>query len=188
MAPASCGEATTQRVLQAWPSPAPGPAQPAAAPQGLCSESSSRSLKAASSCWLPPSTYRSLLSCSLLSEAVSDPSLDIETPSSPCSFPHSISLCSTGAFKYKVCACVFVYTHVRTRARAQSCPTLCDPMDYSPPGSPVHGIFQTKLLEWVVISFDLGSSRPGDETRVSCVSCIGRQILDHCTTWETFQI
>ena len=36
---------------------------------------------------------------------------------------------------------------------AQSCPTLCDPMDYSPPGSSVHGILQARILEWVAISF-----------------------------------
>ena len=36
---------------------------------------------------------------------------------------------------------------------AQSCPTLCDPMDSSPPGSPVHGILQARILEWVAISF-----------------------------------
>ena len=41
---------------------------------------------------------------------------------------------------------------------AQSCPTLCDPMDYSPPGSSVHGIFQARTLEWVTISFSRGSS------------------------------
>ena len=35
---------------------------------------------------------------------------------------------------------------------AQSCPTLCDPMDCSLPGSSVHGIFQSKILEWVAIS------------------------------------
>ena len=35
----------------------------------------------------------------------------------------------------------------------QSCPTLCDPMDYSLPGSSVHGIFQARVLEWVAISF-----------------------------------
>ena len=35
----------------------------------------------------------------------------------------------------------------------QSCPTLCDPMDCSPPGSSIHGIFQARILEWVVISF-----------------------------------
>ena len=35
----------------------------------------------------------------------------------------------------------------------QSCPTLCDPIDGCPPGSPVHGILQARTLEWVVISF-----------------------------------
>ena len=40
----------------------------------------------------------------------------------------------------------------------QSCLTLYDPMDRSPPGSSVHGIFQAKILEWVAISFSKGSS------------------------------
>ena len=35
----------------------------------------------------------------------------------------------------------------------QSCPTLCDPIDDSPPGSPIHGILQARTLEWVAISF-----------------------------------
>ena len=35
----------------------------------------------------------------------------------------------------------------------QSCPTLCDPIDGSPPGSPVHGIFQARVLEWGAIAF-----------------------------------
>ena len=43
----------------------------------------------------------------------------------------------------------------------QLCPTLCDPMDYSPPGSSVHGIFQARILEWVAISSSRGSSQPG---------------------------
>ena len=50
---------------------------------------------------------------------------------------------------------------------AQSCTTLCDPMDCSPPGSSAHGIFQARLLEWVAISFSRGSSQPRDRTRVS---------------------
>ena len=45
---------------------------------------------------------------------------------------------------------------------AQSCPTLCDPMDCSLPGSSVHGIFQARVLEWVAISFSRGSSWPRD--------------------------
>ena len=53
---------------------------------------------------------------------------------------------------------------------AQSCQTLCDPMDCSPPGSSVHGILQAKILEWVAISYSRGSSRPTDRTRVSCIT------------------
>ena len=53
---------------------------------------------------------------------------------------------------------------------AQSCPTLCDPMDCSLPGSAVHGIFQASVLEWVAISFSRGSSWPRDRTQVSCTA------------------
>ena len=55
---------------------------------------------------------------------------------------------------------------------AQSCPTLCSPMDYSPPGSSVHGIVQARILQWVAISFSRGASRPRDQTQVSCI--VGR--------------
>ena len=41
---------------------------------------------------------------------------------------------------------------------AQSCPTLCDPVDCSPPGSSIHGILQARILEWVAISFFRGFS------------------------------
>ena len=50
---------------------------------------------------------------------------------------------------------------------ALSCPTLCDPMDCSPPGSSVHGIFQARVLEWVAIAFSRESSQPRDLTWVS---------------------
>ena len=53
---------------------------------------------------------------------------------------------------------------------AQSCPTFCDPMDCSPPGSFVHGILQAKILEWVAIVFSRGSSQPRDQTWVSCIA------------------
>ena len=45
---------------------------------------------------------------------------------------------------------------------AQSCLTLCDPMDCSLPGSFLHGILQARVLEWVAISFSRGSSQPRD--------------------------
>ena len=53
---------------------------------------------------------------------------------------------------------------------AQSCPTLCNHMDCSPPGSSVHGILQARILEWVAISFSRGSSRPSDQTLVFCIA------------------
>ena len=74
-----------------------------------------------------------------------------------------------------VCVCVCVYTHT------QSCLTLCDPMNCSPPGSSVHGISQVKILEGVAISYSWWSSRPRNRT---CISCIGRWILHHHATWE----
>ena len=52
----------------------------------------------------------------------------------------------------------------------QLCPTLCDPMDGSPPGSFVHGILQARMLEWVVTSFSRGSSQPRDRTQVSRIA------------------
>ena len=50
---------------------------------------------------------------------------------------------------------------------AQSCLTLCDPMDCSLPGSSFHGISKARVPKWVAISFSRGSSRPRDRTRVS---------------------
>ena len=57
---------------------------------------------------------------------------------------------------------------------------FCDPMDYSPPGFPIHGIFQARILEWVAVSFSRGSIWPRDPTWVSCIAgCLlnCRQIL-----------
>ena len=65
---------------------------------------------------------------------------------------------------------------------AQLCPTLCDPMACSLPGSSVHGIFQAIVLEWISISFSSGSSRPRDQTQVS-------RIVDRCfTVWPTREV
>ena len=65
---------------------------------------------------------------------------------------------------------------------AQSCPTLCDTMDCSLPGSSAHGIFQATALEWSAISFAKGSSQPRDRTRVS-------RIVDRrFTLWATREV
>ena len=57
----------------------------------------------------------------------------------------------------------------------QSCTTLCDSMDCSPPGYSVQGILQARILEWVAISFSRGSSQPRDGTQVSL----------HLLHWQT---
>ena len=83
----------------------------------------------------------------------------------------------------KFCHAVSTFEHHELMPAAdaakslQSCPTLCDPMDSSPPGSSVHGILQARILEWVAISFSRGSSQPRDGTCISCISCIGKRIL-----------
>ena len=64
----------------------------------------------------------------------------------------------------EVCACMY----------AQSCPTVCDPMNCSPPDSTDHEIFQARILKWVAISFSSWSSQPRDQT---CISYIDRWIL-----------
>ena len=68
-------------------------------------------------------------------------------------------------------------------ARAQLCLTFCKPLDCSLLGSSVHGISQARILEWVTICYSRGSSPSKDRTCVSCISCTGRWILYHCSTW-----
>ena len=62
--------------------------------------------------------------------------------------------------------CIKIYMCVH----AQLCPTLCDPMNCSPPGSSVHGILHARILEWVVISSSNGSSQPRDWICISCIA------------------
>ena len=57
-----------------------------------------------------------------------------------------------------------VYMHVCIPTKLlQSCPALCDPVDYSPPGSSVHGVLQARILEWIAISFSGDFPNPGIE-------------------------
>ena len=62
---------------------------------------------------------------------------------------------------------------------ALSCPTLCHPVDCSLPGFSVHGILQTRILDWVAISFSRASSPPRDWTHVSSI------VSRLCTIWAT---
>ena len=53
----------------------------------------------------------------------------------------------------------------------QSCPTLCDPIDGSPPGSPTPGILQARILEWVAVSFSIPGGTTGKEPACQCRRC-----------------
>ena len=78
---------------------------------------------------------------------------------------------------------------VRVCVCPQFCLTMCNPMDYSPLGSSVYGIFRTRILEWVAISYSRGSCRPRDWTHISCISCVGRWVIYHWgATWEAPKI
>ena len=65
-----------------------------------------------------------------------------------------------------VCVCVYIYDNAAAMF-IQLCPTLCDPVDCSPPGSSYHGILQGRILEWVAMPSSKGSFRPRYLTRVS---------------------
>ena len=99
--------------------------------------------------------------------------------------PHNVK---KKVISLKNCPCLFHHRFSSYPSlscmRAQLCPTLCDPMDCSPSGSSVHGIFQARILHWLAISFSRGSSWPRDQTHVSGIFCISRQILYHCATRE----
>ena len=67
---------------------------------------------------------------------------------------------------------------------SQPCPTLCDPMNCSLPGSSIHGIFQARVLEWGAIASSRRSSQPRDWTWVSrivdrCFTVNGQKTLGH---------
>ena len=80
----------------------------------------------------------------------------------------TVDLCSEGRqvllFPRQVLDCLLCVL------AAQSCLTLCDPMDYSLPDSSVHGIYQTRILQLVAIPFYRVSSQPRDGTQVSCIT------------------
>ena len=89
----------------------------------------------------------------------------------------------TSVYKFSsisfICLCLSLYL---LYIIAQSCLTLCDPMDCSLPSSSVHGIFQARILEWVAIYFSRRSSQTRDWTQVSRI--VGRWF----TIWATREV
>ena len=94
---------------------------------------------------------------SLLQGNLPDPGMELASLMSPALGADSLPLAPPGK-PYVLCLV------------AQSCPTLCDPMDYSLPGSSVLGILQAGILEWVAILLSRGSSQPMDGIQVSCIA------------------
>ena len=92
---------------------------------------------------------------SLEKQAFSSPVATAEF--SKCAGILSVALWQHHLSGFEIAQLEFHHLHQFAAATAakslQSCPTLCDPVDSSPPGSPVHGILQARTLEWVAISF-----------------------------------
>ena len=81
------------------------------------------------------------------------------------------------AFKHLIVVCCFVRSKNISSSKVkvkvlvtQSCLTVCDCMDCSPPDSSLHGILQARILEWVAMPFSRGSSRPTDRIQVFCIA------------------
>ena len=106
-------------------------------------------------------------SCALLPLSLTWP---LEMPADTVQRAHGFRACTTRSF---------IDMHMLACSVAKSFPNLCQPMDCCPPGSSVHGILWTRILECVAISSSMGSSWPRDWTLVSCVFCIDRQTLYH---------
>ena len=75
-----------------------------------------------------------------------------------------ISLICIYIYIYMICISINMYTAAAAAKLLQSCPILCNPIDGSPPGSPVLGILQARTLDWVAISFYAHT--------YICVSCL----------------
>ena len=87
-------------------------------------------------------------------------------------------------FKLKTDEFLHMFVTCAVCSDPQSCPTLCNPMASSPPGFSFHEISKARILEQVAIFSSRESSQPRDQTRFSCIICIGRQIFYHSATWE----
>ena len=95
-----------------------------------------------------------------------------ESPMIPLTHPLWSSTIKKKKKQYYLDTCLLYSLNAAAAAAKslQSCPTLCDPINSSPPGSPVHRILQARILERVAISFSWGSSPPRDQTHISCIT------------------
>ena len=94
------------------------------------------------------------------------------------------NICVCVCIHIYACIHICVYTYMHACMCVQSCSTLCDPMDCNQPTSTVHGISQSRILEWVAISYSRGSSQLRDQTHLSSSSYLGFFMI--CITWEIY--
>ena len=81
------------------------------------------------------------------------------------------------------------YTCLHQSQLAGMCPTLCSPMDCSPPGSSVHGILQARLLEWVAIPFSRGILRTqGSDLCILTSPALAGGFFTTSATWEVQEV
>ena len=102
---------------------------------------------------------------------------------------HVVSFCDYSILLQKLSTLHPICTHSKPYTQggcvlSQSYPTLSNPTGCTPPGPSVRGIFRARTLERVAISFFKGCFWPKDRIHISCIFCIGRQILYWCATWE----
>ena len=83
----------------------------------------------------------------------------------------------------RVRACVCVYMCLV----AWLCLTLCNPLDYSPPGSSLHGIVQARILEWVAISTPEDLSHPGIKPKSLMSPALADGFFITSTTWQVLR-
>ena len=102
-------------------------------------------------------SWRGFMATEVSQRAENKSSTDTLTRLQPCTDVH---------YDYYLYLNCTIYVHVLV---AQSCPTLWDPINWSPPGSSIHGILQARTLNLVAIPFSTGSSKPRDQTLVSCI-------------------
>ena len=132
------------------------------------------------------------LHCSCLGKSI----INVESHSCHAQFLPATSMlaCSVNAFYFMETLSKQQGLLVKESEVAQSCLTLCDPVDCSLPGSTIHGILQARILEWVAISFSRGSSRPRDWTWVSRIGgrCfnlwatrVSLVLVKYAPTWNT---
>ena len=136
--------------------------------------------------WIRPGSLV-LQGDSLPTELPGKPTEPLLTPSSlhPFSFKVPSLLLQMGtkfSFHWILFSISIVYmrAHMCVLSRFWLFVTLRDSLNFSLPGSFVHGIFQARILEWVTSSYSGGSSPPRDQTWISCISGISIWILYHC--------